>query len=123
MELTLHRAPGNAVRRIDAREVQIGDEVYRSSLLVSSERLERNWPVTDVARLDRSHAQALLSWEPAVVLLGSGTALTFPPAEFSAALLSAGVGLETMDSAAACRTYNVLLDEGRAALLGLVFPD
>ncbi|MEM9532894.1 MAG: MTH938/NDUFAF3 family protein [Pseudomonadota bacterium] len=120
MELTLHRAPGNAVRRIDAGEVQIGEQIYRSSLLVSSERLD-SWAVQDVQRLDRSHAQGLLAWEPALVLIGSGTSLQFPPAEFSAALLSAGVGLETMDSAAACRTYNVLLDEGRAALLGLVF--
>jgi uncharacterized protein len=55
-----------------------------------------------------------------LVLLGSGQRLRFPPAGHLQALIRRGIGLETMDTAAACRTYNILASEGRKVLAALL---
>ena len=57
--------------------------------------------------------------EPEIALIGTGARQVFPPAPFRAAFLNAGIGIEAMDSGAACRTFNVLVGEGRrvAALI------
>ncbi len=120
MDLTLHQAPSNAVRGMNAGGVIIGDQQYSQSLIVSADRLQEQWPVTSASQLNRDHAQQLLTWQPALVIVGTGSTLTFPPADFAATLMARHVGLESMDNAAACRTYNVLLDEGRAVVLALI---
>jgi uncharacterized protein len=55
-----------------------------------------------------------------VVIYGSGASLRFPPAALMRPLIEARIGFETMDSGAACRTYNVLATEGRRVLLALL---
>ena len=64
----------------------------------------------------------MLALEPAVVLLGTGARITFPPAAVLAEFLKRGVGLETMDNAAAARTFNVLIGEGRRAVAVFLLP-
>ena len=55
------------------------------------------------------------------MIFGSGARLRFPPAVLLRPLIEAGIGVETMDSAAACRTYNVLLAESRSVIAALLF--
>jgi hypothetical protein len=63
-----------------------------------------------------------LTLEPEVVLLGTGARITFPPAAVLAEFLKRGIGLETMDNAAAARTFNVLIGEGRRAVAVFLLP-
>ncbi len=122
MDLTLHNAPANAIRSQSDDGVTIGQQHYTKSLLVSGQQLNDDWSVTDPAQLDRDQARLMLDWQPELVIVGTGATLTFPPATFAASIMAAHVGLESMHNAAACRTFNILLDEGRAVLLALIFP-
>jgi uncharacterized protein len=70
--------------------------------------------------LDESHFARLLQHQPALVIYGSGARLKFAPPALLRALIEAGVGVETMDTAAACRTYNVLASEGRHVVAALL---
>ncbi len=121
MQLTLHQDDGvNLIRRVESGAVTIGDQVFASSLLVLPDAVHPDWPVQAVTTLSDRDAEPLLSYDVDVVLLGSGQTLQFPPVTFQHAFAAAGIGLETMDTVAACRTYNVLVSEGRRALAALL---
>ena len=64
----------------------------------------------------------MLALQPALVLLGTGTRLRFPSAAVMATLLTRGIGIEVMDSAAAARTFNVLATEGRRVVAAFLLP-
>jgi uncharacterized protein len=71
--------------------------------------------------LSEAHFEALAAFEPELVIFGSGSRLRFVPPALLKALIGRRIGVETMDTAAACRTYNVLLAEGRSVLAALLF--
>lgn len=80
------------------------------------------WAVTDFAAIDLAGLEPVLSQDPPidVLLLGCGAAMQLPPPELRMALRERGVVLEPMDTGAACRTFNVLLTEGRRAAAALI---
>ena len=79
------------------------------------------WPVDSFDALDASHFEMLAALRPQLVIFGSGARLRFPPPRLLAGLIGARIGVEAMDTPAACRTYNVLLAEGRSVLAALLF--
>lgn len=102
--------------------VAINGARYAKSLLVTPERLLEDWPASDFEHLSAQHFEGLLALKPQIVLLGTGATLRFPRPELTRCLHTAQIGLEVMDNAAVCRTYNILTAEGRnvvaAVLLG-----
>lgn len=80
------------------------------------------WPVTAMADVTVESLAPLLAVEPrpAVLLLGCGKGMSLLPREVKAALRAAGIVVEPMDTGAACRTYNVLLTEGRDVAAALI---
>jgi uncharacterized protein len=96
--------------------VTIVDRVFTRSFLLMPDRIVENWPVTSAAQLDLAAAEAIAALQPEVVLLGTGERQVFPPQEFLAALLRRKIGVEVMDNAATCRTYNLLAGEGRRVM-------
>jgi uncharacterized protein len=88
-------------------------EILTSSFIMTPQRLIKNWPPRSVQQLTTSHFEELFELEPEVLLLGTGKFLVFPPLELTTPLMTKGVGVEVMDTAAACRTYNILVSEGR----------
>ncbi len=99
--------------------VAVNGTRYMKSLLVAPERIE-DWAATDFASLGADHFTPLLALKPDLVLLGTGPTLRFPRPELTRALHTAGIGLEVMDNPAACRTYNILLAEGRNVVAALL---
>jgi uncharacterized protein len=100
--------------------VAINKQRYTHSLIVLSNRIITDWQVTDFASLTAQHFEKIAELAPEVVLLGTGEKHQFIHPRLSHALTDAGIGVECMDTAAACRTYNILMAEGRhvaAALL------
>ena len=79
------------------------------------------WPVARFEDLQAEHFMALAEHAPELVIFGSGARLRFPAASALRPLIERRIGFETMDTAAACRTYNVLLSEGRSVLAALLF--
>ena len=110
----------NSITRYEPGRVWVQAEVYESSVLVPWRGAVRPW---DVARLDAlapAHFERLLELGPELVIFGSGERLRFVAPALMRALIERRIGVETMDNAAACRTYNVLAHEGRSVLAALL---
>jgi len=123
MQLTEHRNERQLfVRQADASSVTVIDRVYTRSLLLDTDRVIEDFPARRVEDLDAPAIETVLSLEPEVVLLGTGARITFPPATVLAQFLKRRVGLEAMDNAAAARTFNVLIGEGRRAVAVFLLP-
>ena len=86
------------------------------------DRIVETWNVSTVEALSRDDIDALALLKPELVLLGTGESLRFPDPKLLAPLVSFGIGAEVMDSRAACRTYNILADEGRNVAAALIIP-
>lgn len=112
------------IRAYDEGSVTVNEDVYTSDLIVMPEAVITEWASSTVAELTPEHLAALEPYEPEIVLLGTGRKQRFPSARLMAELSRKGIGLETMNTAAACRTYNVLMSEDRrvAAALLLIEP-
>ncbi len=108
------------MRAYSASEVIIGERVLRSSLIVSATELIVDWPPRSVAELIEDHLVQVFALGAELVLLGTGMQQVFPAPRILAAAARAGVGLEVMDTPAACRTYNVLLNEERRVAAALM---
>lgn len=100
--------------------VEVNRRRHQASLVVSGERLITDWPVADVEALAADHMAAIVALKPEVVLLGTGAKLRFPSPALLAPLYKAGIGVEVMDTPAACRTYNILQGEGRNVVAALI---
>lgn len=100
--------------------VKINDQEIRGSLIVTPEWLVTDWPPQAFAELEEIHFEAVARLEPEIVLLGTGNRQRFPSPRLTRALLARGVGVEVMDTAAACRTYNIIMLEGRRVAAALL---
>lgn len=100
--------------------VEVNRARHTSSLVVSGERLVTDWPVGTVEEIAADHVAAILELQPEILLLGTGDRLQFPEPARLAPIYKAGIGVEVMDTPAACRTYNILLGEGRNVVAALI---
>ncbi|MEP7044581.1 MAG: Mth938-like domain-containing protein [Dokdonella sp.] len=107
-------------RACSAEAITIIDRVLTHSFLLAPDRLIEDWPVTSAAQFDLAAVEAIAALNPEVVLLGTGARQVFPPREAQAALLRRHIGVEVMDNAAACRTYNLLAGERRRVVAAIM---
>ena len=122
MKLQADRIAGqNAIARHGAEGVVVNGIEHRQSVVVPWLGEVVPWPVDEFAALSAEHFAALAELGPELVIFGSGVRLRFPPAALLRPLIERRIGIETMDTAAACRTYNVLLAEGRTVVAALLF--
>jgi uncharacterized protein len=109
----------NLIRGYSAQEIRIGEQRLQGSCIVSADELITEWAAKRFAELAPEHLEAVLGLKPELVLLGTGPTQRFPPAAIRAAFTARGVGLEVMDLGAACRTFNILVQEERRVVAGL----
>ena len=122
MKLQADRIEGqNAIARHGPGGVLVNGVEHRSSVLVPWRGTVAAWPVADFAGLKEVHFEMLAELKPELVIFGSGSRIRFAHPALLRALIERRIGVETMDTAAACRTYNVLLAEGRSVLAALLF--
>lgn len=95
-------------------------EVITHSIVVAPTRLVRDWEPQRLDQLTAEHIAQLVESNPEVVLIGTGARLTWPPRRLLAPLMERQIGFEIMDTAAACRTYNILMFEGRDVIAALM---
>ncbi|MCP4188681.1 MAG: Xcc1710-like domain-containing protein [Gammaproteobacteria bacterium] len=98
----------------------INDTHYQNSLVVSTETLHSPWAVNSIEDLNKNNIQVIFNLEPEVVLLGTGMRQQFPAAKISALFAQQGIGVEVMNNGALCRTFNILVAEGRAVVAGIL---
>ena len=100
--------------------VEVNRQRHAASLVVSADRVITDWPAKAIDDLTADHFAAVMALAPEILLLGTGSRFAFPPPSLLAPLRQAGIGVEVMDTPAACRTYNILLGEGRNVVAALV---
>lgn len=110
----------NVVLACSTTEIRVREHLIRSSVILTATEIMFDWPATIVAELTPEHFRRVLALRPELILLGTGERQIFPDARVVAAVHGAGVGFEVMDTRAACRTYNVLLQEGRHVAAALI---
>jgi uncharacterized protein len=110
----------NVIRAYGPGQVTINERVYQSSVIVTPSRIITDWSPCVFADLERTHFDEIVALDPEVVILGTGGHLRFPNPADTRPLIDAQVGLEVMDTGAACRTYNILMSEGRKVVAALL---
>jgi uncharacterized protein len=112
----------NVVSRHEPGRLWVGAAEHRASVLVPWAGPVQPWGASSFEELSAEHFERIAALAPEVVIFGSGGRIRFVPPQQLRPLIERGIGLETMDSAAAARTYNVLVNERRrvvgAFLLG-----
>ena len=100
--------------------VVVNNKKYENSMITMPDKIIEDWQASTVEKLTEEHFKLLIPYEPEIILLGTGATLRFPSPLVTKNLLESKIGFEVMDTNAACRTYNILMAEGRnvaAALL------
>jgi uncharacterized protein len=95
-------------------------EKIEHSIVIGSRGEKFEWKCARFEDLTEAHFALLAETQPELVIFGSGARLRFPPPAFMRALMQKRIGIETMDTLAACRTYNILAGEGRQVIAALL---
>jgi len=104
-------------------QVLINNEPYSKSLIVCPDRLITTWSVHHIHQLKPSTLSVMLDLQPEVVLIGTGEKMCCPMGVTMAWFAKQNIGLETMSTAAVCRTFGFLVSEGRRVAAAFIFPD
>jgi len=111
---------GPSITGYGAGWVAVNGEQIHSSIVISSAGERFAWHCTDFHALQASHFARLAEMDVELVLFGSGSHIRFPQPQWLEALYARRIGLETMDTQAACRTFNFLSGEGRKVVAALL---
>jgi uncharacterized protein len=113
-------ADGYAINAYGDDGVVINGRRFDRSLVLMPRQIIEGWQPKSFEELVTSHFRQLAELAPDLVLLGTGRRQQFPSPHLYQALISSGIGLEVMSTAAACRTYNILMSEGRTVAAALL---
>ncbi|ANB03069.1 Mth938-like domain-containing protein [Ectothiorhodospira sp. BSL-9] len=123
MKMTREYGEGqNIITAYGGGGVQVNQVAHHESVVVLPDQLIPQWPVSRVDDLKLEALEPVLALSPEIVLLGTGPTLRWPPREVLYAIRAQGIGLEVMDTSAACRTYNIVMGEGRRVAAVLLIP-
>jgi uncharacterized protein len=100
--------------------IEVNKTRYAQSLIVLANQLNLDWKVMDFSTLTSSDFNAIIDMNPEVLLLGTGTKHQFLHPKLSQNLIAKNIPVECMTTAAACRTYNILMSEGRNVAAALI---
>jgi len=99
--------------------VQVNETRHSASLILTPGQLS-DWLIASFEALEATHFAKVVDLAPEILLIGTGARLRFPDPVCMKLLAESGIGFEIMDTAAACRTYNILMSEGRNVAAALI---
>jgi uncharacterized protein len=102
-----------SIRQVKPGSIHFGERTFETDVSVSADGKIEEFEMPDMAGLGEAHLQILLAGEPELIIVGTGWQPAFAPRELVFALARRGIGLEAMDTPAACRTFNILLGDAR----------
>jgi len=132
MAFTRENSIGNAIHSYTSGEIQIiqnmlVDGVMEASLnpvstnlIINPKTLISDWSVQTLDDIDEDSIHDIVDLYPEIVILGAGTKMVLPSVKINLMFQNHGIGVEIMDTPAACRTYNFLLTEGRNVAAALI---
>lgn len=100
--------------------LQINEKIFTTSVIVTPTQLIENWSPQIVNELTSGSLSLIVDLKPDVLLIGTGAKHVLIPAEIYGELINSGIGVEVMDTSAACRTYNALSAENRNVVAALI---
>lgn len=111
---------GYVITAYDDHSVSVNGKAFNQSLIVTTTKLHENWEINGIEMLQPIHIDQVLSFKPELIIIGTGSQLIFPAVEVYSVIIQHGIGIDFMDTGAACRTYNILMSEGRDVVAGLI---
>jgi uncharacterized protein len=111
---------GYLIEGYSAGWISISGRRYTRSLILTPSDIIEPWGPTKATDLTRQHLTAIKHLAPRIALIGTGDEPAFLDPALYAGLLERGIGVEVMTTGAACRTYNILVSEGRDVVAGLI---
>ncbi|OGT46684.1 MAG: hypothetical protein A3E82_01185 [Gammaproteobacteria bacterium RIFCSPHIGHO2_12_FULL_38_11] len=108
------------IQSVSAQAIKINNKTYSHSLIISPEKLIPDWHPTSLDTLTDEDLLLFLAFNTDIILLGTGARSIIPPTKKLACLLEKQFHIECMNTAAACRTYTLLISEGRKVVAGLI---
>ena len=109
----------NLIRSYEDGAINLANKTFRSNLMVFPDRLIADWTQVEASALVIENLEAAVAYQPEILVLGTGDRHLFPKPEIMAVLSQQRIGFEVMTTAAACRTYNVLVAENRRVVAAL----
>ena len=113
MKFTRDQISNITIRRVESGAILVGDQLLSENFALTSDEIFADWQATVIDELSEDDFEPLIASQPELILLGTGSKPQFPPRELVFSLARQGIGLEAMDTAAACRTFNILIADGR----------
>lgn len=121
MNINLEANELHSIRSYSSTAVEVNSQIYTSNFIVSRQEIITSWPLESIQSLTDETLAPLLKHQPEIILIGHNHSGQWAPASITGTLMNQRIALECMSIGAACRTFNVLLGEGRAVVLGIVF--
>jgi uncharacterized protein len=122
MQLTRDSSAVHLIRAWEPGRLRVADRWLTGNVIVGSEQILEGWTSVAPHQLTIAELEPALALEPTIIVLGTGTERLLPDVELMAAAAARSVGLEIMNTPAACRTFNVLLQEQRRVVAALFNP-
>lgn len=101
------------VRHVELGRIRIGDEEFTENIVLFRDSVRRGFMPLEAGTLSAGDVEFLVAERPEIIIFGSGWKSALPPRELVFSLARKGIGFETMDTPAACRTFNILIGEDR----------
>jgi len=123
MEIQLEAREPHTIQSYSDTAVTVNHAIYSKSIIISRDTLVSDWPVTQASDLNAESLHNLIALQPEIIILGSDTPDALRRLDVLRQLCEQKIGVECMDIGAACRTFNVLLHEERAVVLGIIYKN
>ena len=114
-----HNSSRYKITGYDAEGVEINGKTFKESFILSPMEFISDWQPQDLSSLNVEHFAGLYEMKPEVIILGTGAKQVFPDREILKYLVKNRIGYEIMDTQAACRTFNIIMAEGRNVVAGM----
>lgn len=120
MQFTRETSASYLIRAFEPGRVRVGEHWFTSNLIVTADRILSDWTLATPGKVTLADLAPAIELKPELLVIGAGSAPCTPDVELMAELAQQSIGLEFMTTGAACRTYNVLVHEGRRVAAALV---
>ena len=114
-----HNDSNYQITGYDLEGVEINGVMHKQSFILSPLEIINDWQPQDLSAMRVEHLEAFYPLKPEVIILGTGAKQIFPGREILKYLVQKRIGYEIMDTQAACRTFNVIMGEGRTVVAGM----
>lgn len=113
IELDIADKNANKIQSYSEDSFKVKNNIYASNIVISRDTLIDNWSSEGFKSFATQHLDQIIQWQPEIIILGTGETIASPDPEMTAYVNAHQIGFEIMHTGAACRSYNVLIDEGR----------